>query len=264
MIRFAVSVSATFFLLSFIIACSEAAKCPPPPECPKEAGQAETAVSPKNGDEVSAPAQRKSPQGDTSTLQVTKEGYVSFPQPDKTGGKPLMETFDRRESIRKYTDRPVSLLHLSNMLWAAFGLNRDGKRADRRTAPSAMGDCEVDIYVALKSGLFIYEAEKHRLKQLSKTDLRAATGKQKFAATAPINLIFVADKARMSLESEEDRSFYAAVDTGYISQNVYLYCASEGLDTIVRGWVDKEALAKQMKLGATRMIVLAQTVGYKP
>ena len=121
---------------------------------------------------------------------------------------------------------------------------------------------EIDIYVALAEGLYLYDPGSHQLKPVLAQDIRAATGGQPFVASAPVNLVFVADYAKMAGGAKEDQDFYAAADTGYISQNVYLFCASEGLATVVRGWLDRPALAKAMKLRPDQKVILAQTVGY--
>ena len=185
---------------------------------------------------------------------------IKLPAPDMKGGKPLMEVLKNRRTERSFSPEELPPQVLSDMLWAAFGINRP--KEGKRTAPSAVNWQEIDIYVALSSGLYLYDAEKHSLEPVLAEDIRAATGLQPFVADAPVNLVFVADYSRMGEASVADRDFYAAVDTGYISQNVYLYCASEGLATVVRGWVDKEALHKRMKLGKSQKVILAQTVGY--
>ena len=146
------------------------------------------------------------------------------------------------------------------MLWAANGINRP--ESDHRTAPSAMNMQEIDIYVAKADGLYLYDAKENILRQILKEDLRAMTGKQIFVKDAPVNLIFVADSFKMGKISGSGIDFYAATDTGFISENVYLFCASEGLATVVRGLVDKPALAKAMKLRSDQKIILTQTVGY--
>lgn len=113
----------------------------------------------------------------------------------------------------------------------------------------------------MQSGLYLYLPKQNSLKLILSKDIRALTGKQDFVATAPVNLIYVADYSRMN-GAVKDKDLYSAMDAGFISQNVYLYCASEGLATVVRGWVDKEALGKAMGLSAEQMIVITQTVGY--
>lgn len=182
---------------------------------------------------------------------------VSLPSPDRQGGKPLMQALANRRSSRSFSGQPLSRQTLSNLLWAAFGVNRpDGGR----TAPSAHNMQEISIYAALSDGLFLYDAQAHALLKVSGTDMRPLAGKQAFAAQAPLDLIYVADLARM--REEEASEFYAAADTGFISQNVYLFCASEGLATVVYAWIERESLAKAMGLSPRQRIVLAQSVGW--
>jgi len=175
--------------------------------------------------------------------------------PQKTGGMPLMEALNARQTQRTFSPKPLSEQQLSDLLWAAFGMNREN---GKRTAPSAMNRQEIDVYVALSSGLYLYDAKQNVLTQLSKEDLREKTGKQPFVKIAPVCLIYVSDDERLKLE------FYAATDTGYISQNVYLFCASEGMHTVVLGSVDKEALHAVMKLKPTQHVILTQPVGLPP
>lgn len=184
---------------------------------------------------------------------------VGLPPPDKQGGMPLMQALANRRSTRDFSERPLSRRTLSNLLWAAFGVNRpDGGR----TAPSAHDMQEISIYAALPDGLFLFDAQAHALRKISGRDVRAQAGRQAFAAQAPLDLIYVADLSRM--RDEEARDFYAAADTGFISQNVYLFCASEGLATVVYAWIDREALAEAMGLPPHQRIVLAQSVGWPP
>jgi SagB-type dehydrogenase family enzyme len=149
---------------------------------------------------------------------------------------------------------------LSNLLWAAYGINRPD--TGKRTSPSAVNWQEIDIYVATADGLYVYHAKTHTLAPLSSGDIRPATGRQDFVKEAPVNLIYVADFSRTGTAPKEDRELYSAADTGFISQNVYLYCASEGLATVVRGSIDRQALARAMKLRPDQKIILAQSVGY--
>ena len=185
---------------------------------------------------------------------------IELPAPNMTGGMPLMEALKERRTGRDFSSKQLPVQVLSDMLWAAFGINRP--ESGKRTAPSAMNLQEIDIYVALEQGLYLYDAEKHTLEAVSGEDLRAKTGFQDFVADAPANLVFVADYSRMTRGTEAEKDFYSAADTGFISQNVYLFCASEGLATVVRGWVDKDALAKVMGLREDQKVILAQTVGY--
>ncbi|MCS7314239.1 MAG: SagB/ThcOx family dehydrogenase [Bryobacterales bacterium] len=186
---------------------------------------------------------------------------IELPPPQTEGGKPLMQALKERKSSREFSTRPLPPQVLSNLLWAAFGVNRpDG----RRTAPSARNMQEIEIYVALPEGLYLFDAKAHKLNPVVAEDLRAATGTQPFVGQAPVNLIYVADYARMGQQDEQTKAFYSAADTGFIAQNVYLFCASEGLATVVRALVDRDKLAARMKLRPEQRIVLAQTVGYPP
>jgi SagB-type dehydrogenase family enzyme len=169
-----------------------------------------------------------------------------------------MEVLETRKSTREFSPDKLSPQVLSNLLWAAFGTNRpDG----RRTAPSASNRQEIEIYAATADGVYRYDAKAHRLEPVLDRDARAATGGQDFVATAPLNLIYVADLSKMN-GSMENKLFYAAANTGFIAENVYLFCASEGLGTVVRGSLDRNALAKTLKLTENQRIQLAQTVGY--
>lgn len=185
---------------------------------------------------------------------------IQLPSPQTDGGKPLLQTLKERTSTREYVSDAIPMPVLSNLLWAAFGISRPD--SGKRTAPSAHNWQEIDIYIALKDGLYRYDAKAHRLTLVLDQDIRAKTGAQPFVAEAPVNLIFVADRSRMGNASAEEKAFYAAADTGFISQNVYLYCASEGLATVVRRWMDRPGLAKAMNLRPDQEIILSQTVGY--
>lgn len=182
---------------------------------------------------------------------------IPLPQPQTDGGRPLMQVLKERKTTREFAANKLPAQLLSNLLWAAFGVNRpDG----RRTAPSAMNWQEMDIYVATSDGLFLYDAKGNRLEAVLAQDLRAATGTQPFVATAPLDLVYVADLSKTG--SGPDAEVYTAADAGFVAQNVYLFCASEGLATVVRGSIDRAALAKAMKLRPEQKIILAQTVGY--
>ena len=186
---------------------------------------------------------------------------IKLLSPQMQNSKTLKEALQERKSGREFSPRDLSLQELSDLLWAACGVNRQD--SGLRTAPSAMNLQEIDIYLAKKDGLFLYDAKKNILKLVLPKDLRGLTGKQPFVSEAPIDFIYVADFDRMTkLASEEDKKLYSGTDTGFISQNVYLYCASAGLTTVVRGSLDREVLAKAMNLRPQQKIILAQTVGY--
>lgn len=177
---------------------------------------------------------------------------IKLPEPQKNGGKPLMEALSVRQSAREFDSKELDNQTLSNLLWAAYGFNRD----DKRTAPSANNKQEFSIYVALKSGMYLYDAKNNNLKLVVKKDLRKNTGSQPFVGTAPLNLVYAYNKEVTTAPK------YAYIDCGYISQNVYLFCASAGLASVARGYVPAEELAKELKLANNMEIVLAQTVGY--
>ena len=184
---------------------------------------------------------------------------IDLPGPQKTGGMPLMEALAKRSTARAFDSKELSAQQLSSLLWAAFGINRpDGKR----TAPSAMNFQETDIYVLLKQGAYVYSATSNRLDLVVAEDIRALGGTQSFVKDAPVTLVFVADFARMGQGSDDNKMNTANIDVGYISQNAYLYCASEGLVTGARGSVDRATLGPRLKLRPDQRIILAQSVGY--
>jgi nitroreductase len=196
----------------------------------------------------------------TQTVLAQEAAAMELPPPRTDGGKPLIQALRLRRSIREYADKPLAAQVLSDLLWAAFGINRPA--IGDRTAPYWRHVMVIDIYAAMADGVWLYEPKRHALILHLSTDIRAQTGTQDFVGTAPLNLIYVAHGERMQDISAEDRRLYASVDTGFIGQNVYLFCASEGLATVFRGAVDYETLAKTMKLGADQFVTFAQTVGY--
>jgi SagB-type dehydrogenase family enzyme len=187
---------------------------------------------------------------------------IQLPKPQVVGGKPLMEALKERKSSRSFRSDKIPMQVLSDMLWAAWGVNRPDE--GRRTAPSAKNNKEIDIYVVLAEGVYLYDAKDHILSPVVAQDLREMASRKnpRPLDTAPVVLLYVADFGRMAGLTNEQKVIFSAADTGFISQNVYLYCASEGLATVVRGILDRPALAKVMKLGPEQNIILAQSVGY--
>jgi SagB-type dehydrogenase family enzyme len=195
----------------------------------------------------------------TSLGQAQELQPVQLPKPQTDGGKPLMQVLRERKSVRAFSSQDLSGQTLSNLLWAACGINRpDG----RRTAPSAMNRQEIDIYVITAKGAYLYDAKEHLLKPVAAGDLRTLAGTQEWVKEAPVNLVYVADTAKMEGGDEEARTLYSGADVGFIAQNVYLYCASEELATVVRASVDRPALSKALGLRPEQKIILAQTVGH--
>lgn len=185
---------------------------------------------------------------------------ITLVKPALTGGVTLMQALSQRQSSRSFSNRAIPDSMLSGLLWAAAGVNRAS--SGKRTAPSAMNRQEISLYVAMAEGLYLYDAKKHALKLVVAGDLRALTGSQDFVKNAFMNIVYVADMSSAAGSNREGKVLYAGADTGFIGQNVYLYCAANGLATVIRGYIDKDRLEKAMKLSSSRMIVLAQTVGY--
>jgi len=183
---------------------------------------------------------------------------IQLPNPQMEGGKALMQALKDRMSTRTFSEEKLPMQTLSNLLWAAFGINRpDGKR----TAPSARNWQEIEIYVASPDGLFLWDPQKNLLNPILAKDIRAMTGTQSYAKETGVDLVYVADYSKVSGGSM-DQNVMVGADTGFIGQNVYLFCASEGLGTVIRAGIDREVLAKEMKLRPEQKIILAQSVGY--
>jgi len=185
---------------------------------------------------------------------------VALPPPGKDGGMPLMQALWQRQSQREFGTQPLPETTLGELLWATAGVNRPALGG--RTAPSAMNSQEVDVFVALPSGLYLYDAAAHALRLEVPSDIRGITGYQDFTDEAALDLVFVADHRRMTLVPAAQREAYAFTAAGAMAQNLYLYCASQGLATVIRAWLDRHALAQAMELGADQQVLLAQTVGY--
>jgi nitroreductase len=233
--------------------------------------------------------------GETQNLQP-----ITLPQPQKTGGKPLMEVLNARKSTRRFIAQKLSQQQLSNLLWAAFGQNREMITSESaassgrpgRTAPSGMNLQEIDIYVAMAEGVYLYEASSNRLLPVLSQDIRATVNRLPIAADAAVGLIYVEDtEKRASIPAgappastgtastgssstgstaagappasagTQTRTSMGEVDSGFIGQNVYLFCASEGLGTFFHA-TDREGLAKTLNLRPTQRVLYCQTVGY--
>jgi len=195
----------------------------------------------------------------TTAISAVAQDVITLPPPKTEGGMPLMQALSERKSGREFSPQKLPLPVLSNLLWAAWGVNRpDG----HRTAPSARNVQEIDVYVAMSDGLFLYEPKPHQLRKILSDDIRAATGMNDYVKEAALNLVYVADLTRANLKEPDAIEFYSGADTAFLAQNVYLFCASEKLQVVVRGAIDRPALAKIMKLRPDQKITLAQSVGY--
>jgi len=179
---------------------------------------------------------------------------IQLPKPQITGGMPLMQALSARQTTRAFQDKPLPLQTLSNLLWAAFGVNRprEVKPGLGRTAPSAMNRQEVELYVLLADGVYVYEAEANRLRPVEAGDMRAKVSPAA-AANAAVTIAYVAD-AKLD---------FAQIDTGFIGQNVYLFAASEGLNAWIYAFHGQD-VAAILKLPEGRKGICAQSVGYPP
>jgi nitroreductase len=183
----------------------------------------------------------------------------ALPTPRKEAGRPLMQALQLRRSIREFSQRQLSAQSLSDLLWAAYGINRP---SGDRTAPYWRHIMVIDVYAVMADGVWLYDPKQHALLPHLGADIRAQTGTQDFVATAPLNLVYVVHGERMKDISPEDRRLYGSVDAAFAGQSVYLYCASEGLATVFRGAVDYDRLGRTMQLGSGQFVAFAQTVGY--
>lgn len=191
---------------------------------------------------------------------ISGQNSIKLTDHESTGGMPIMEVLAKRSSSRSFSDKELSGRILSNLLWAAYGINRP--ESGKRTAPTALNRQEIDVYVVLKTGAYIYNAKENSLEQVTNKDIRSLTGKQGFVNDAFLNLVYVADMNKSAGESIEEKMMYSGAAAGFIGQNVYLYCASEGLNTVIRAYIDREKLGKALSLKPNQKIILAQTVGY--
>ena len=170
-----------------------------------------------------------------------------------------MKAFSDRHSDREYAAKEISMQDLSDLLWAANGINRtDGKR----TAPSALNKQDIDVYVILKDGAYLYDAQAHALNPIAKGDHRAAVGGgQDFVKDAPVCLVLVSDLSRFGKISDQTK-LMAAMDAGIVSQNINLCCAGIGLSTVPRASMDQSALKKILKLSDSQVLLMNNPVGY--
>jgi nitroreductase len=190
----------------------------------------------------------------------SQQAVKQLPKPVRTGGMPLMEALDKRSTTREFANTDLPEQTLSNLLWAAWGINRE--KDGKRTAPSSNNKQEIDIYVVTRNEVSKYLPKSHSLEVVLTGDFRSYCGGQDFVATAPLNLIYVADLSKTDQKDYSVEPLASYSNAGFIAQNVYLFCASEGLGAVVRGWVEKEALHSKFQLKPSQKIILAQTAGF--
>lgn len=185
---------------------------------------------------------------------------VKLLPPQQNKGKSLMQSLNDRQSNREFADKKLSLQELSDLLWAANGVNR--VKEQKHTAPTAMNRQEVDVYVFLEEGVYLYDPFGMVLKPVLKGDHRTVAGTQDFVKTAPVNLVYVSDYARMGSGTDAGKATYAPADAAFIGQNVYLFCSAFNFNCVLRGSVDKEAVTKLLNLRPEQHVQFAQTVGF--
>ena len=185
---------------------------------------------------------------------------VKLPAPEKKNGKPLMEALDERHSAREFANKEMPKQTLSNLLWAAHGINReeDGKH----TTPTSKNVQDMQVYVTTQDGAFLYLPEKNAVQKVVDKDIRASMGEQEFTANAAVNLVYVSDFSKYEGGDETTKHITASAHCGFIGQNVYLFCASEGLNSVFRAWIDKELIHEKLKLEDNQHVIYTQTVGY--
>ena len=192
---------------------------------------------------------------------ISSASDINLPQPVIRGGKTLLQTLSERKSSRDFSAQELSVQTLSSLLWAANGISRpDG----RRTAPTGLNVQDIDVYVMLSSGVYLYDAKSNALLLINPGDHRKAAGKQSFTHTAPVNLFYVHDRTRGMKADEANTQRYAGIHAGAIMQNVYLFCAKENLATVARANIDYDVCAQALKLRPEQRVILGQTVGYPP
>jgi len=184
---------------------------------------------------------------------------IALPPVERHGGMPLMEALAARRSSREFAADSLPLPLLAGLLWAGFGVNRPG---GGRTAPTALNAQEIDVYVALPTGAYRYDAAQNVLALVAAADVRRVTGYQDFVDEAPLDLVYVADHTRLRMVPASQRESYASVAAGAIAENVYLFAAAHGLATVLRAWIDRDAIAEALGLTHDQQVLLSQTVGY--
>lgn len=195
----------------------------------------------------------------TSVFAQQTQNIMLLP-PQLGKGKLLMNALAERHSTREFSDRELTVQDLSNLLWAANGINRPDIK--KRTAPTAMNWQEIDIYVFLETGVYFYDAVEMKLKSVVLGDYRSLAGTQEFVKTAPVNLLYVADYTRMGKATEESKPSYSSADAAFIGENVYLFCSAFDMACVLRASVDKQAVAKLLNLRDDQHVVFGQSVGF--
>lgn len=189
-----------------------------------------------------------------------ESGNIKLPEPAKEGGKPLMNCLNERHSSREFSDKEIPLQMLSDLLWAGYGINREGD--GKHTIPTSMNRQNMELYAIIPQGVYRYNEKANELELIQAGNHMSAAGKQDFVGTSKLNIIVVSDMEKLGDGSPEVKAMTAGIHAGSIIQNIYLYCASAGLNAVVRAWFDQEALAGTLRLTGNKQVILAQTIGF--
>lgn len=196
-----------------------------------------------------------------TTLSIAAEKIIKLPQPNLDRSGTTMKAFSKRQSTREYAAKEINLNDLSDLLWAANGINRP--ESGKRTAPSAMNKQDIDVYVVLSVGSYLYNPKSHQLELVAEGDNRPlVAGRQDFVNEAPVSIVLVSDQSRFGDRQGEQSKLTGAMDAGIVSQNISLFCASADLATVARGSMDTEKLAKALKLSSSQILLMNHPVGY--
>ncbi len=179
--------------------------------------------------------------------------------PRKDGGMPAMAALNNRKSTKEFSENPISQQQLSDLLWAMFGYNRTDIM--KRTAPTAKNWQEVELYVINKEGVYIYDAKENKLKLSVEGDMRHIAGLQEYPKYAPLNILLVSDLDKIEKVNDIDKKITTSANAGFISQNAYIYCASENLACVARLMIDQKEIAKTLQLNQNQWVSMALTVG---
>ena len=196
-----------------------------------------------------------------SVTLYAADKVIRLPKPDMNRGGTVMKALADRHSTREFAAKALSMADLSDLLWAANGVNRP--ESGKRTAPSAMDKQDVDVYVVLPQGTYLYDAKAHQLNLVSEGDHRdAVAGGQAFVKTAPVSLVLISDLSRFGDAKSARSQLMGAMDSGIVSQNISIFCSAANIATVPRASMDNEQLKKVLKLKDSQMPMMNHPVGY--
>ncbi len=185
---------------------------------------------------------------------------IQLNDPDMSRGSSLMQSLQQRKSVRSYSEKPLSTQDLSDLLWAAYGVNRPDEK--KRTIPTASNVQDIDLYLFTAEGIYLYDASENMLNPVLEGDFRAEAGIQDFVGTAPVTIVIVSDLSRYRRGDEAARRRYAAMHTGSVSQNISLFCAANNMGTVAIGMLDYDAVKERLGLSETQIVKLSHPVGF--